>query len=272
MREALRICQPAEQDRPLLKQIWTETFQDPPELVERFFAFYPPEQSAWLVQDCGRIVSTAYLLTGNRFVAGNQSAAAAYVYAVATPKEHRGKGYGSMLMRHFAQTSQNDGSILYTRPASRELFRWYEQSMHTKPAGFSREETIRASGEPCVKPVKQMNGTAYGEMRERALAETPHLVLSNPFLQLQEVFLNAENGGFYAVENCCCACEYAEGEIFIKELLGPAEARCTAIDSLIRRFHAKQARIRIPEPFSEPLVACCSENDLTTTNWGLLLD
>ena len=272
MREALRICQPTEQDRPLLKQIWTETFQDPPELVDRFFTFFPPEQSAWVVQDCGRIVSTAYLLTGNRFVAGNQSVAAAYAYAVATPKAHRGKGFGSLLMRHFAQTAQADGTVLYTRPASRELFSWYEQSMHTKPAGFSRDETILVSEKPCVKPVKQLDGIAYGEMRERTLAETPHIVLSNAFLQLQKDFLNAEGGGFYAVENCCCACEFADGEILIKELLGPAEEHCAAIESLMHHFHAEQARIRMQEPSSEPCVAYRAKNDLSTTNWGLLLD
>ena len=47
----------AEADRSALQVLWETVFGDPPELIQAFFAHFPPEASGWILFSCVGMVS-----------------------------------------------------------------------------------------------------------------------------------------------------------------------------------------------------------------------
>ena len=185
MHEApILITHPDPGDIPALERLWIDTFGDPAALVEDFFDCFPPMSCGWIVCRGSEILSSAYLLPGNVFLSGERVQPAAYVYAVATPKQHRGQGYGGMLMRHFASLAAQRGLLLYTKPASTGLYHWYAETMSTVPVGRSAARTVVADSPENLPEPMALTASEYGELRERALLHTPHIAMSDAFLAL----------------------------------------------------------------------------------------
>lgn len=273
MHDMIMISHPETEDLPVLKQIWTDVFADPPELIDTFFDRFSPEQYGWIVRCEKQILSTAYLLSGNRFSDGSNTIDAPYVYAVATPAEHRGKGCAGMLMRHFAKLAEAQSALLYTRPASVSLFHWYAACMQTVPAA-PLEQRIVAARElnGAALPVTRLSARQYGSRREALLKGTPHIIMSDAFLLLQESFLNAEGGGLFVIGGGICACEIQNGLLVIKEILGPRAEAEQMIQALLNRFSCARASVMERSQAGEPRVAYRAANVQEATNWGLLLD
>ena len=265
----IRITQPDVQDIPVLKRIWMDTFGDPPELIEAFFDRFPPARSGWIVCCGDEILSTAYLMLGNSLMHGDQAHAAAYVYAVATPTEHRGKGYAGMLMRHFAQIAEERKLLLYTRPANESLFHWYAKTMHTVPAAPLSLRQIAAKKSADLPSVQKTSSTDYGGMREAFLSALPHIILSEAFLSLQEFYLEAENGGYYSVNGGICACEVHGDTLVVKELLARDDDE--VVQALMQYFKVSKAQFFAPSASGKAQVAYRGAAQ-SHTNWGLLLD
>ena len=271
MHDVLKPHQPDFQDRPMLRKIWTEVFGDPPDLVDLFYAYFPPEESAWVLRSGHEIVSVAYLVTGNLFVSGENQRRAAYIYAVATQKLHRSNGYSGQLMRYLAQLAEENDYLLYTSPAEQSLFPWYEKHIHTKRASFLRLDSAVLQPSDLL-PITHLSSTEYGVKREHFLRDQPHIAASAQFLALQEAFLKREGGGFYAVGACCCACERADNSVRIKEIHGPDQEVHAAIQSIMRRFEVETALVPVSDDAGKATVAYRAAEDLQAANWGFLLD
>ena len=271
MHEAqLRITHPELRDIPMLEQIWMDVFGDPPELIEAFFDRFDPGLNGWIVRRGTEILSTAYLIHGNLLIYGDRTQPAAYVYAVATPKEHRGKGYGGILMQHFANLAEQRGLLLYTRPASASLFHWYAETMQTVPAAQLAERRIPADKSIDPSPVTRLSPAEYGSVRERMLADHPHILFSEPFLMLQETYLTAENGGYYGCPDGICACEVHGDTLVIKELVAHDDEEAF-VQTLLRHFRLPEALIPVHTEGGESQVAYRGDAP-ESTSWGLLLD
>lgn len=115
----IRSAQPG--DVAQLTQLWQEAFGDPPESIEKFFCTaFAPDRSAVAVQD-GQLLGGLYW-----FDCLWQGKKVAYIYAVATFVQHRGKGVCAGLMRWtHAQLRERGyaGAILV--PAEEALFSMY---------------------------------------------------------------------------------------------------------------------------------------------------
>ena len=272
MAEPLIITRPEPQEIAYLEQLWIDTFGDPPELVEAFYDAFPPAQHGWIVKRGKEIVCSAYLLHGNLYLSRNAMRPAAYVYAVATPKAHRGKGYGGMLMHHFADIAAQRELLLYTRPASSSLFRWYADVMQTIPAASMCLEIIPRAPSGSELQIYRSSPEQYGEIRERYLRDVPHIALSQAFLQTQAAFSACEGGGLFSVGEGCCTCEMRSATLIIKELHIDPPLRTAAIQSMLHYFHAAKAESRSECKDGEPIVAYCSHEAFSRMDWGLLLD
>ena len=270
--EPILITHPEPQDIPVLEQLWIDTFGDPPELIEAFFDRFAPMLTGWIVCRGTKILSSAYLIHGNLFLNKDQMRAAAYVYAVATPEAHRGKGYGGMLMRHFAKMAEDRELLLYTRPANSGLFHWYAGTMQTVPAASVRNCLIAAQKTKAPLVVTPLTAAEYGQARERLLLNRPHILMSEAFLKLQEVYLHAENGGFFSVGDAICACELHKDTLLIKEILTDRDDPETIVQALIYHFRAENAYLNIADEDGEPRLAYLSNSTMQDVAWGLLLD
>ncbi len=267
----------AEADRSALQALWETVFGDPPELIQAFFAHFPPEASGWIVSRGEELCSAAYLLTGNRLVSGGHSRPCAYVYAVATPEPERGHGYASRLMRHFAQMADAQGVLLYTRPAEPGLYAWYRNVMDASATGTGIETVVQraeqAHPDLALRPVDPIE---YGRLRELRLAHTPHVALSGAFLALQAEYSHVADGALLALGDGCAIAEVEEGTLLVKELLVPELQRPDAVQMLLRRFDLDTAIVRRPGrsgaavPFAAFRPFTPEPED--AVNWGLFLD
>ena len=269
----ISITHPDVRDIPVLEQLWMDVFGDSPELIEAFFDVFPPMVYGWIVCDWPEILTSAYLLHGNLMLRDGEITPAAYVYAVATPEVHRGKGYAGLLMRHFANLAKERSLLLYTHPAEDSLYSWYKKTMLAAPTGGAEQTLIRRTESAAQLPqLSRLTAEQYGVLRERNLQARQHVVLSDSFLRLQEHFLHDNGGGFFAAGNCCVAIDRTEHNILIKELLGPEAEKTSAIQSALNAMDAEHAILTAYNTQGKPQIAFTSECPIGDADWGLLLD
>lgn len=265
----IQICRAASADQPELHRLWQDVFGDPTELILSFFHRFPPEVAAWTVRSENAILSAAYLIPGNWYMNGTEIRPAAYVYAVATPKAMRGMGYAGMLMKALKKEAQARELLLYTRPAEASLFPWYARTMETEHAGRMTERAILRNMETAPLPLRQITPEEYGALREQKLQSLPHIVLSDRFLQLQEIYSN----GYFAVGDSLCCCAVQDGSVRMLEYLGSDGALEAAAQNVMKHFEKDEAILRKEERDGVlSSVAYCGEKLPDTTHWGLFLE
>ena len=256
-------------DQPQLHRLWESVFGDPPELVQAFFDRFPPEAFGWVVRQGDRICSAAYLLPGNWYVCQTEMQPAAYVYAVATDLAERKKGYAGRLMQAIAEFAQERGLLLYTRPAEPSLFPWYANKMGAKQTCCFQEQLFHAQATSNVLPCRRISSQEYGTGREKFLSSTPHLLLSENFLRLQEVY----SDGYYAIGDGCCCIIQEKGKLHIPELLLPETQTELAVQSLMAHFDAQEVSVRsVGNASDDPGVAYTGTALPIQTNWGFFLE
>lgn len=268
----LMITHPEQRDLPALKQLWMDTFGDPPALIDTFFDSFSPAVHGWIVKQGDEILSSAYLLLGNQFVDRQYQRSAAYVYAVATPAQHRKNGSAGMLMRHFTNLAQERDLLLYTMPANFSLFHWYAETLKTVPSAPMLTRSLDCRSLTQSASVHPMTAEEYGAKRAFILKQEPHILLSDAFLRLQETYLRMERGGFYSIGDSIFACEMHEDELVIKELLPQSAVTEPLLQSLMHNFSASRVHWTEPAEDGNPLVAFRGKGVSPKTVWGLLLD
>ena len=82
-----------------LRELWHSVFGDGYEYIDAFFAAYRCEDVVHTLSVGGIVVSALYALPFT-LCSDEKSIAAAYIYAVATAPEYRGKGYMALLMKN----------------------------------------------------------------------------------------------------------------------------------------------------------------------------
>ena len=256
-------------DQPQLHRLWETVFGDPPELVQAFFDRFPPEVSGWVLSQGETIRSAAYVIPGNWYIHQSDMQPAGYVYAVATDPAMRGRGYAGALMKAIAEFAQKRNLLLYTRPAEQSLFPWYNAKMKARSIGYLQHRLFAVANGSEKLPLRRLTPAEYGAARERFLGNQPHLILSENFLRLQEIY----SDGFYAVgEGCCCVIK-EEDRIQIPELLISNMQKEEAIQTLLEHFQASDAIARFVGNSSDIPGVAFSGNALPEqTNWGLFLE
>lgn len=151
----LLIVHPQPEDERGLRELWAEVFGDTEELIEGFFdTLYRPEYCR-LARENGRVLSAGYCIPGPR--AGEYRCA--YIYAVATLPEARGRGLAAEVCRALCGDAFDMGAdIVATLPASESLCSWYAEKLKMAPAfkkggeGVEFPGSFRAFADICGEP------------------------------------------------------------------------------------------------------------------------
>ena len=168
--------------------LWGEAFGDSPESVSCFFESFP-DCISYVAEEKGEIVSMVHALPQVL----SPDIPAAYVYAVATLKRHRGKGLCRDLMAFAeADLKKRNFTCCVLTPGEPELFAFYDQLGYK--TAFTRRRTDFAGGEP-------VSAADYLALRERVLT-VPHMVYDRNTLEYAQ---NAYGLTFYRTETGCCA-------------------------------------------------------------------
>ena len=149
-------------DLPGITALWGEAFGDGPEAVSFFFESFP-DCLSYVAEDHGEIAAMVHALPQTL----SPDTPAAYVYAVATAKAHRGKGLCRELMAFAeADLKQRGFACCVLTPGEPSLFRFYEKLGYA--AAFTRNRAAFPGGMP-------ISAAEYAALRERALT-VPHMV------------------------------------------------------------------------------------------------
>ena len=149
-------------DLPAILALWGEAFGDSEASVRFFFVSFPDCRS-YVAEEDGVIAAMVHALPQTL----SPDIPAAYVYAVATRKSHRGKGLCRDLMAFAERDLRQKGfSCCVLIPGEPSLFRFYEKLGYE--AVFTRNRAAFPGGVP-------ISASEYAALREQLLT-APHMV------------------------------------------------------------------------------------------------
>lgn len=232
----MNIDYPAEAQIPALRLLWQEAFGDDEAFLEQFFSTaFAPDRCRCITVD-GQSVAALYWFDCQAY-----GQPVAYLYAVATAKAHRGKGFCRALMEnahsHLAYLGYA-GTILV--PGNDALFEMY------KAMGYSTCSTISefscAAAEHPVQ-LRPIDIAEFAAARRRYLPQGGVVQEENNLPLLQTMT------EFYAGEDFLLTVSREEGAFFAPELLG----NTAAAPMILTAFGKKEGVFRTPgddKPFA----------------------
>ena len=201
-----------------LKQLWQLAFGDGEEFIGLFFkTAYAPERCLYLTEQA-QITAALYWLDCE--YDGQKQA---YIYAVATHPEHRGKGLCRKLMDTAHQRLKEQGyHAALLRPADAGLERMYRKMGYRVVSGVREFEA--AAGTPVA--IRRIDAREYERLRRKYLPK-------NGVLQ-EGVSIDylAAYADLYAGNDFLLAGSFYEGSFIGMELLGNREAAPGILASL----------------------------------------
>ena len=239
-----------------LRKLWQQAFGDSDETLDAFFATgFSPDRCHYLTEN-DTVVSALYWfdchLNGQKL---------AYLYAVATDENCRGRGFARRLMdgaHEILKDKGYAGAILV--PGSKELFAMYGK-LGYRSAGTVREFVAKQGDTPAA--LTQINAEEYARLRKAYLPQGG---------VVQEGALLAFLGSyarFYKGEDFLLSATSDGGQLIAQELLGNADAA----PGILQALNLPKGCFRTPGTHREfamylPLSADCP----TPGYFGLALD
>lgn len=185
-------------DLPDVIDLWREAFGDSEKAIRFFFESFP-DCISYAAEEDGQVVSMVHGLPQTL----SPDVPAAYLYAVATRKSHRGRGLCRKLMAFAeADLASRGVACCMLTPGEPELFRFYTRLGYA--AAFTRNRTAFSGGE-CISAAE------YIRLRERVL-DRSHVVYDlRTMAYAQQVY----GLTFYRTADGCAAA----GEDYTAEVL-----------------------------------------------------
>ena len=245
----VRISSP--EDVPAQRALWKLAFGDGDDYIDNFYhTYYRPERML-VLEEAGRVCSmTAWFDTA--FVVPERGEfRCAYLYAVATHPDCRGKGLAGRLLAGADDYFRSQGiPAVSTVPAEPSLHDFFGRNGFREC--FRHFEGTLTPGElpPARAPVLRRSAPAeYGRVRETLLTGVPHIAYAEDALRYQEGCCALGEGGLYVGDTsagpvCLCAEEAGGGLVVIKEYLGSPAACRLALPDLHRIAPAERWLIR----------------------------
>ena len=217
-------------DIPRQRELWQLAFGDTGAYVDNFYrTYYKPERMLMLEEDGVVQAMTAWFDT-TFAVPGQEEYRAAYLYAVATHPEARGRGLAGHLLADVDGLFRSWGvQAVTTVPAEPSLHQFFGRNgfrecfVHGEQEYRPESRTEPLSGE--TPKLDRLTAADYAGLREVRLAGMPHIALSKEAISYQAgASALTPGGGLYALEAprgvaALCAEGMENGTLLIKELL-----------------------------------------------------
>lgn len=146
-----------------LKRLWRVVFGDPDSFIDSFFeTAYSPDRCLYIEAE-GEAVSALYW-----FDCAYAGGKLAYIYAVATQPDHRGKGLASCLLEKAHALLQERGYAGSVLKPAQGLFPFYER-LGYETCGYIRRLDARAGLVPAE--IRELSPAEFGQLRRKYLPE-----------------------------------------------------------------------------------------------------
>lgn len=225
-------------EQQALQELWKLCFGDGEEVTDCFFALFPAKLHTRVIEEDGKIAAMASWLPTTLHVDG-RAFSGAYIYAVATHPDYRGRRLCKTLMEELEHSLLlQDKNFAALCPAEESLYRFYG-SMGYKTAFY--HETARLKPERKAEALRRISPSAYLSLRE-SLLSVPHCEWTREAFD----YLSATGCRFYRLtDGGCAAVLQGSGEkLRIIELL--SENKAQTISSLCHVFGAETVEISFP--------------------------
>lgn len=165
-----------------LKQVWQECFLDDMAYIDFYFKHMAGDKNVYenilvkVVED--KPVSMLTMIPSSVWIQGKRKNIF-YIYAVATSKAYRKKGYAAGLLSYAYELAQKTNAALMLVPASKELFSYYEK-LGFRTAFWMEKRGIDLTSNNCFdkdlsnRKVQKLpyekteiNADTYGQMRTK---------------------------------------------------------------------------------------------------------
>lgn len=130
-------------DKDLCLALYREAFPEPDLTFEEALFKYCFKYCHYIKEN-DKVISMLFALPC-KFVSANEKCDCVYIYAAATLREYRGKGYMARLM----EKVKNENDFLFLRPANSSLIAFYEK------IGFKTVNAQKSKELPCITPDEQ---------------------------------------------------------------------------------------------------------------------
>ena len=239
------------EDVPAQRELWRLAFGDSGAYVDNFYnTYYRPERILVLEED-GVVRSMTAWFDTTFVIPGRGEYRAAYLYAVATHPDCRGRGLAAKLLAGADDCFRSlNIPAVTTVPAEPSLHSFFGANGFRECfrilGGNLRREEISL---PPSNVLRSASPEEYGRVRERLLAGIPHIAYPADALAYQAGCCALGEGGLFAGEisgEPLCLCAERGDLVVVKELLGSDRARRLAVLDLPRVAPAQQWEVRGP--------------------------
>jgi predicted acetyltransferase len=136
---------------PEMKALWKTVFQEEDAYLEAFFEKVHRPENSLVYRADDKVVAALYMIP-YKLVLGETQHDVAYLYAIGTLPEYRGRNFATELTKEAQRISQERGfSLVFLVPAEESLFDWYqrqgfETTFHRVAIQKTRQEVKALSG------------------------------------------------------------------------------------------------------------------------------
>lgn len=228
------------EDIPAQRALWKLAFGDSDSYIDNFYeAYYRPERVVVLEEE-GAVRSMTAWFDTTFAVPGRGTYRAAYLYAVATHPDCRGRGLAGALLAGADDYFRSLGiPAVTTVPAEPSLHDFF--GAHGFRECFTYSPAAPVPAEKLIWPfsLEPVDARRYGELREAILRDIPHIAYPPDALRYQEGCCRLSGGGLYLAETArgaalLCAEGMEDGRMLVKELAACPEAREQVLSCLDR--------------------------------------
>lgn len=246
------------EDVPAQRELWKLAFGDSDAYIDNFYsAYYRPERVVVLEEE-GAVRSMTAWFDTTFVVPGRGEYRAAYLYAVATHPDCRGRGLAAKLLagadRYFRSLGVPAVTTVPAEPSLHDFFgaNGFRECFRVLGGTLRREEVPL----PPSNLLRPASPEEYGRVREQLLAGIPHIAYPADALVYQAGCCALGDGGLFVGDApagpvCLCAERAEEDFVIVKELLGSFDGRRLAYRDLPRIAPARRWEIRGPRPQNE---------------------
>ena len=253
---AIRLSVPG--DLPALGELWKLAFGDNDAYIDNFCnTYYRPERVLLLEEEGAVRAMTAWFDT-SFVVPGRGEYRAAYLYAVATHPDCRGRGFSHRLLAwadgYFRSLNTPAVTTVPAEPSLHDFFAsngFRECFVHDQAAGWREDFPGTPAPPPSSLTLESLSPAQYGALREELLAGLPHIAYPEDALSYQAGCCALSDGGMYRIStgrgNILACVEWAESHMpLVKELLGPQPAQELFLQDLPALLHTDLWAVRTP--------------------------
>ena len=251
----MNIKSPLKKDIPQLRELWKEAFADSDKFLDSFFASAFSTGRSMCAFEGDRIIAALYW-----FDCECEGTKQAYLYAIATAQEYRGKGICHKLMEfthtHLIKLAY-DGAILV--PGSESLFRFYESIGYQTT---SRISEIKATTNGQKIELTRIDKSEYAKIRREML---PFCGVVQERENLDFLLTQAQ---LYKGGDFLLAARIFGDTLYGIELLGKTDTA----ESIVCSLGCKDGRLRIPGDGTQFAMHYPLKDSIKPSYFGLAFD